>query len=660
MRKDAGKNHEKAVVAANDGFACKAGAGKRGGKKWDESHYLSEGKVKLMERVGIYNRCSTEEESQRNALAAQAMESREIAEKKGWEIAGQYIESETGTVAYKRSEYQRLLEDMEKGKFDLVMIKSIDRLTRSARDWYFFLSRLNENRLKLYIYIEGKFYTPDDNLITGIKAILAEDFSRELSKKIKNAHKRRQEKKSGCNITCEMFGWDKKGRDTYEINEKEAEYYRTAFLLAREGKGFYTISNMLYEMGARGKKGQKISEVQWRNMLYAPRAHGTVILNKRIYNFDAKKYEKVPESGWIFMENALPPIVSKEYQEEVVEILKKRAMCHSFGFSGKRTDRGEGVCRDGKKEREGSLKAGKYELSGKLVCGRCGSVYYRTGSMGKDTSAVWKCAAFLSGGRIREEKDHGGCDNIHLVETEAMEAVNEAVKPYFENVFGGCGDLDCDIRKVIEKMLKEKNSDKKYEKLWKEYGKLTTKKDMLVNKLLNHVIDDKDFTKYHEDIKEKMEQLEMKINVIKQERLQYNNIEMRLDGIMDVVRKEKMADQAKLKELVKFIDHILVHKDGRLEIIFDKDKLGLEKILKVEAEYIHADGCRKRREAHKRQILELLDGQPKLRLKDISTIMAMSASYVSARVKELKEEGKLEYVRNKGAGAWRTTIPKHR
>ena len=174
-----------------------------------------------MERVGIYNRCSTEEESQRNALASQALESREIAQKMGWHIAEQYIESQTGTVAYKRNEYQRLLEDMGKDKLDIVMIKSIDRLMRSARDWYFFLSRLTENNLRLYIYIEGKFYTPEDNLISGIKAILAEDFSRELSKKIRNAHRRRQEKKSGCNITCEMFGWDKVAKDTYVINEQE-------------------------------------------------------------------------------------------------------------------------------------------------------------------------------------------------------------------------------------------------------------------------------------------------------------------------------------------------------------------------------------------------------------------------------------------------------
>ena len=177
-------------------------------------------------RVGIYNRCSTEEEAQKNALAVQAEESREIAQKKGWMIAAQYIESESGTSIKNRTEYQRLLEDMEKDSFDIVMIKSIDRLMRSAKDWYLFLSKLTDNNKRLYIYLEDKFYTPEDSLISGIKAILAEEFSRELSKKIKNSHNRRQElhrqnKAAGLNITRPMFGWDKIEKDKYVVNERE-------------------------------------------------------------------------------------------------------------------------------------------------------------------------------------------------------------------------------------------------------------------------------------------------------------------------------------------------------------------------------------------------------------------------------------------------------
>ena len=180
-------------------------------------------------RAVIYNRCSTEEEAQINALQTQAAESREIVFAKGWTLIDQYIESESGTSTEKRAEYQRLLDDMEIDKFDVIVIKSIDRLMRSAKDWYIFVSKLTEYNKKLYIYIDNKFYTPDDSLINGIKAILAEDFSRELSKKIKNAHRRRQTKKSGTNITRPMFGWNKIDKNTFEINEEEAYNYRLAF-----------------------------------------------------------------------------------------------------------------------------------------------------------------------------------------------------------------------------------------------------------------------------------------------------------------------------------------------------------------------------------------------------------------------------------------------
>lgn len=260
-------------------------------------------------RVGIYNRCSTEEEAQKNALAVQAEESREIAKKKGWVIAAQYIESESGTSVKNRIEYQRLLEDMEKDVFDIVMIKSIDRLMRSAKDWYLFLSRLTENNRRLYIYLEDKFYTPDDSLISVIKAILAEEFSRDLSKKIKNSHHRRQElhrqnKAAGLNITRPMFGWDKVEKDVYAINEAEAEAYREAFALAGEGKGFYIIANEMYDRGVRGKSGKRISAVQWRKMLYSPRAHGAMAIHQREYDFDAKKMKNLPPEEWIYIEDA--------------------------------------------------------------------------------------------------------------------------------------------------------------------------------------------------------------------------------------------------------------------------------------------------------------------------------------------------------------------
>ena len=112
-----------------------------------------------MIRAGIYNRCSTDEEAQMNALEIQAAESREIVKTMGWVVARQYIETESGTTSYKRNEYQHMLEDMERDQFDVVVIKSIDRLMRSAKDWYIFIDKLTQKKKRLYIYLENKFYS---------------------------------------------------------------------------------------------------------------------------------------------------------------------------------------------------------------------------------------------------------------------------------------------------------------------------------------------------------------------------------------------------------------------------------------------------------------------------------------------------------------------
>ena len=280
-----------------------------------------------MQRVAIYNRCSTEEEAQKNALVVQAAESLELVESKqeeGWQIVAQYVESESGTSTKRRKEYLKLVEDVKQDKFDIVVVKSIDRLARNAKDWYLFLDCLMKHNTRLYLYLERKFYQSEDALVTGIKAILAEEFSKELSAKIKNAHRRRQQKQSGLNITREMFGWNKLGKDEFEINQQEAAYFVLACQLVEAGCGFRKISNALYDAGARSKSGKRISEVQWRNMLRSPRAYGTVVLHKKEYDFIRKERKEMPREEWIVIDDALPALISIEYYNKIQAALEER------------------------------------------------------------------------------------------------------------------------------------------------------------------------------------------------------------------------------------------------------------------------------------------------------------------------------------------------
>ena len=103
-------------------------------------------------RAVIYCRCSTEEESQKEALQSQVQEARECVCNQGWFLVDEYVESKSGTSTKGRSEYNRLFEDLQKDKFDFIVIKSQDRLVRNTKDWYIFVDRLTAARKKLYMY----------------------------------------------------------------------------------------------------------------------------------------------------------------------------------------------------------------------------------------------------------------------------------------------------------------------------------------------------------------------------------------------------------------------------------------------------------------------------------------------------------------------------
>ena len=91
-----------------------------------------------MIRAVIYCRCSTEEESQREALEKQVTEARDCVCHLNWFLEDEYIESRSGTSTKGRMEYNRLFEDLLTDKFDVVVIKSQDRLMRNTKDWYIF------------------------------------------------------------------------------------------------------------------------------------------------------------------------------------------------------------------------------------------------------------------------------------------------------------------------------------------------------------------------------------------------------------------------------------------------------------------------------------------------------------------------------------------
>ena len=118
-----------------------------------------------MKRAVIYCRTSTTEESQLNALENQVQEASACVKTQGWQLVDSYVESGSGTTTHGRDQYKRLYEDLLLDRFDIIVIKSQDRLMRNVKDWYLFLDCLIRCGKQLYLYLEQKFYETEDGLI---------------------------------------------------------------------------------------------------------------------------------------------------------------------------------------------------------------------------------------------------------------------------------------------------------------------------------------------------------------------------------------------------------------------------------------------------------------------------------------------------------------
>lgn len=596
-----------------------------------------------MTRVDIYNRCSTEEEAQKNALEIQAKESRQIAEDKGWTIINQFKESHTGTVG-DREYYKQLLDDIENERIDVVMIKSEDRLNRNVKDWVLFIDSILKHNIKLYLYLENKWYNREDDLIFNIRATLAAQFSSDLSKKIKHAHRGRQQEKRAVNISRKMFGWDKVGKAEFVVNEEEANLYRIACNLVEQGYGYRRISNKMYELGARQSGDKYMGEIMWRNMLLSPRYHGEVVMHYEELDFYTKKRNKLPEDEWIIANDLLPPIVDKEYHEKIIKILNERAEQY----------KDKGIC---------SIKAnlaGKYTLSKKIYCAKCGNTYYRQIHQFKNGKrADWMCSTYFQRGME-------GCDNIKVDEEELMELIQQACKEHYSKLYLDDDSLINQTLDILKRTFNSNELEDKEKRLIKRIEKIKSDKKIWMQKLIDGVIDDDDYKEYKIEMDETLHNLDTQLDSIKEQIEKFESSAERLQKIRCAMINDSIVDRAKTEQLSKKVVKVLIQENGDIDIYFSMAQLlefeetQTEKgndsddkyyIVTKHYERVRPETIRKKQQEE--EVYQLLKENPKITMTEIEKLIGITNTTVYLRLKELKKQGRITYKRYQGnKGHW--------
>lgn len=603
-------------------------------------------------RAVIYARCSTEEESQQNALVKQVQEAEECVRQHGWILSDRYIESKSGTSTKGRLEYNRLLSDMQIDKFDIIVIKSQDRLMRNTKDWYLFVDALCTYQKKLYMYIEGKYYTPDDSLITGIKAILAEDYSRELSKKINNAHKNRQKNSGNPIITGKAYGFKRMPDKTIVLVEEEASVKRKMYELCAVGYGARSIATILQNEGIKGREGKFFNAATILRMIKNPINKGQAVLNKRHFDFVSKQTIRMPEEEWFIHDNKVPPTVSEELWELANEQIRNRR------------DK-----RNAPDEETYGKNHGKYLLSGKIFCGICGAPYYRNGRKRyKDTSTVyeWKCKRYVEIGRnaghnarpqIRkvEMKEVHGCDNIHLDEERFEELLEEI---YRKNYQTDKESMIAEMVEVLKKVLQEKDLQKEIDFERKQLEKVKKQLEILVDKLLEGILSNEIYQRKQEQPQGKIDEHRKRMIQLEEENAKGSVLQNRIAEIEARLRSGKIVEQATVANMLEEVEKILIF-PTYMEIHFSYSKmLGVgedmfsESTEVMKVEYGNRFSYSKQKAEEREVIVDMMRENPKITANQLAEILNLSFSGVHYRINVLRKEGRIRFNGKGGKGEW--------
>jgi DNA invertase Pin-like site-specific DNA recombinase len=316
-----------------------------------------------MKYVAIYCRVSTErQESEGYSLDEQIRSGKEFAQRLAmpFELYREAISGKTPD----RTEFQRFLKDVEENKVAILWLKALDRFSRKMKDASMAISLMEDHNVRLFEGNKEYDLNEDgDQMTIMIKFVMAQQEGRKISKRTLDglkeqidAGERRRNYPYGY-----TFEYDKgTGKKIWAIDPEEAR-----------------IVNFIYDQYISGKTSVEIAKIL-NNQKIRTKTYGKQWKNDT-------KYKKTTYNQWeaptilsllrntIFIgktKNTKGKLIDSVYYNRIVTDLQwekvSRILCDDI------------TPRFGRVFRPASTM-----LSGVVVCGKCGTRYFRSTKNGK-------------------------------------------------------------------------------------------------------------------------------------------------------------------------------------------------------------------------------------------------------------------------------------
>ncbi|OIQ93612.1 hypothetical protein GALL_244600 [mine drainage metagenome] len=339
-----------------------------------------------MTRVALYARYSSD--NQRDAsIEDQFRICREQAKREQWQIVATYKDAGiSGASMILRPGIQMLLQDAQRGAFDVVLAEALDRVSRDQADVATLFKHLRFAGVPIITLAEGEI----SELHVGLKGTMNALFLKDLAAKTHRGLRGRVENgKSGGGL---CYGYrvvkklDARGeqiRGDREIDQAQADVVRRIFRDFAAGISPRAIAKTLNDDGIAGPDGKLWNDTSIRG--HAKRGTGVInnelyigrlIWNRQRYVKDPSTGRRVsrlnPESDWVITEVPELRIVDDK-QWQAVKVRQGE-------IAEKYVNVIEAVREAHASNKLNGLHRPKSLLSGLVFCGCCGGPYSLRGA----------------------------------------------------------------------------------------------------------------------------------------------------------------------------------------------------------------------------------------------------------------------------------------
>ncbi len=327
------------------------------------------------------------------------------------EIERVYTDNGASGRTFERPAFQAMLEDIEDGKIDCVVVKDLSRLGRNTIDTGYYIEKYFPLHRVRFIAVNDQFDSEhSDNtgshLIMPLKNMINEAYAADISRKVRS--QQRQAMRDGEFVGSRPpYGYRKDPENCHRllVNEDTAPIVRQIFQWAAEGIPLNVVVKRLNEAGipTPGRYLASVGLVTDQRLMGSGHWQSWTVgkmLADEVYTGDmvqgrtttvGHRQVPTPPEDWIVVRGTHEPLVSRELFERVQTVRKRAAP------TAAKVPYTENI------------------LRGRIFCGLCGKSLHRQRSHGRNY--FYRC---ISNDRIGK----GACPGkVSVRETDLFEII---------------------------------------------------------------------------------------------------------------------------------------------------------------------------------------------------------------------------------------------